>query len=259
MRRFRPEGIVVPMVTPFRKDESLNIRILKRFVDYLVEGGVQALLPLGTSGEFPMLSDLERNEVIEAVVDQSNGRVPVIAGVSAPSTELAKKYAKEAVNIGADAIVATGPYYFTTHKEGLFNHFQKLIEAVDLPLLIYNIPAFVGYNIDADIVLQLVDRNPGRVAGAKVTTYDMSILLSYLQKLRDTTSILTGADALILTALGEGAAGAVIGIANVVPRVCSEMYNDFNNGRLGNAKRTEKRLYPLTQSIGLGDFPSALK
>lgn len=261
MSSFKPQGIIVPMVTPFQvgDSDSLNIQSLRALVDYLVEGGVQGLLPLGTSGEFALLDQSERIQVIEAVVDQANGRIPVIAGVSAPSTKAAVSYAKHAKDVGADAVISTGPYYFTTKESGLSKHFQSIIDAVDIPLLIYNIPGYVGYNIEASFVARLVEKNPESIVGVKVTTYDMKILLEYAAAIGEKISVLTGADALIVPALSHGAQGAVIGIANVIPKECSLLYDNFTHGRIESARTLERTIYPLTQSIGLGTFPSALK
>src|SRR5579875_678285 len=141
------------MVTPFQvgDSDSLNIQSLRALVDYLVEGGVQGLLPLGTSGEFALLDQSERIQVIE--------------GVSAPSTKAAVSYAKHAKDVGADAVISTGPYYFTTKESGLSKHFQSIIDAVDIPLLIYNIPGYVGYNIEASFVARLVEKNPESIVG----------------------------------------------------------------------------------------------
>src|SRR5487761_1463738 len=172
-------GIVVPMVTPFK--------------------GVHGLMPLGTSGEFALMDREERRDVVSTVVKAANHRVPVIAGVSSPGTRDATNLAKDASKAGADVIIATGPYYFKTSAEGLLDHFQTLLENYGgLPLMIYNITYWDGYSIPPKVVQKLAARNPRRVVGVKFTTNDLSEFLDYLRLLRNDMSIMIGADALIL-------------------------------------------------------------
>src|SRR6266581_3358186 len=126
------------MASALTAEETIDEKRTRALVDFLIEGGIDGLFPLGTSGEFALLDREERRTVIRVVVDQTNGRVPVLAGVSDPSLENVLAFAKDAEDAGADAIVATPPYYFTTGDDGLFNHFETIARKSELPLVVYN-------------------------------------------------------------------------------------------------------------------------
>ena len=128
------------MATPLKKDGNIDMAQTKALVDFLLDGGVDGLFPLGTSGEFALLSDVERKTAAETVVDQANGRVPVAIGVSDPCFDKVLRYSMDAKNAGADAIVATPPYYYTVTDEAIYQFYKKLSHESELPLLTYNIP-----------------------------------------------------------------------------------------------------------------------
>jgi 4-hydroxy-tetrahydrodipicolinate synthase len=193
------------------------------------------------------------------VVEVTNRRIPVIAGVSDSGTGNALALAKDAEEVGADHIILTGPYYYKTSDDGLYLHYQTILDAVHLPLLIYNIPTWVGYNIPSSVVRQLVDKNPGRVVGVKFTTNDMSLFLDYVRELRDDLSIFIGSDQLIFAALGIGAAGAIPGSANVFPKETSMIYRSFEEGNLTESKKHQDNIDPFASAMNLGAFPSAVK
>jgi 4-hydroxy-tetrahydrodipicolinate synthase len=254
-------GIIVPMVTPFKREDAsrLDLSALAKLTRYLVDGGIHGLMPLGTSGEFALMDSRERRNVVSMVVKVANHRVPVIAGVSCPGTRDAVNLAKDALQAGADAIIATGPYYYKTSTDGLLHHFQTLLKESDLPLMIYNIPAWVGYNIPAKLVKKLAVENPRRVVGVKFTTGDLAEFLEYIRLLKDDMSIMIGADGLILPALVMGAAGAVVGSGNVLPELTSQICETFKEGNLEKAQELQKKLDPFSQAMNLGTFPAGLK
>jgi 4-hydroxy-tetrahydrodipicolinate synthase len=255
------EGIIVPMVTPFKGTHGLEVDgdALKELTDFLIENGVHGLMPLGTTGEFALLNRAERREVIRIVVERVSGRVPVIAGVSESGTDNTIALAHDAEDAGANTIIATGPYYYKTSLDGLSIHFQSILDAIKLPLMIYNIPAWTGYNIPPVVVKQLVAKNPTRLVGVKFTTNDMTLFLDYLRLLKDDLPIFVGSDALIFAALGLGAAGAVAGCANVLPNEVSSIYNYFVEGKLAQSNELQRQIEPFTQMMNLGTYPAAVK
>src|SRR5947209_7632912 len=133
------EGIIAPMATAITHDEKIDAKTTRTLVDFLIDRGIDGLFPLGTSGEFALFDREERKKVIETVVDQTNGRVPVLAGVSDPSLENVLAFAKDAKDLGADAIVPTPPYYYATGEEGLFNHFETLARKSEVTLVVANL------------------------------------------------------------------------------------------------------------------------
>jgi 4-hydroxy-tetrahydrodipicolinate synthase len=254
-------GIFVPIATCFkgRFGTSLDSQALTRLVNYLIANGVDGIMPLGTSGEFGLLNRTERREVIRTSVETSKGRVPVVAGVSSSGTDNAIRLAKDAEEVRADVVISTGPYYYRTNSEGLLLHFQSIIDEVSLPLMIYNIPSWAGYNIPAEVVEKLADRNPGRIIGVKFTTNDLGEFLSYLRLLRNRMSIMIGSDELIFSALELGAAGAVVGSANVLPRETADIYENFSRGDFEKARSIQAKIDPFTQTMVLGTYPAGVK
>ncbi len=254
-------GIVVPMITPFRGKgmSEVDHEGFEKLSQFLIEGGVNALMVNGTSGEFLMQSFDERKAAVRTVVKAARGRVPVIAGISEASTINAISLGQDAEDAGADAILATGPIYYKTTNDGLFGHYASLLKAVSLPLMIYNIPSWIGYNIPAVLVKKLEERHPGRIYGVKFTTSDLELFLEYLRILKNLVPVTIGADALILSALQLGAAGATVGCANVLPGDTSAIYRLFVKQRYAEAIEAQEKIDGFVQVMGLGTFPASLK
>lgn len=261
MARFVPSGLIVPIVTPFKGTSmsEVDVESFDRLVDYLIEGGVSGLMPLGTSGEFALMNLAEKEAVVRRVVDRTNGRVPVVAGVSEPGTTNAVLLARKVKDIGADAMIATGPFYYKTNDYGLLNHYQMLLEQVELPLMIYNIPAYTGYNIPPSVVKSLADKNQGRVTGVKFTTNDLSLFLEYLRLVGNDMQVMIGADSIFIAALELGAAGGVLGSANVLPRETRGIFDNYSRGNNNEARRLQALIDGFTEVMGIGTYPAAIK
>jgi 4-hydroxy-tetrahydrodipicolinate synthase len=255
--KLKIEGIIAPMATAFAKDGTIDEKTIRVLVDFLVDGGIDGLFPLGTSGEFALLNPEERKLVIQTVVDQANGRVPVLAGVSDPSLSNVLHFAREANDAGADAIVATPPYYFTTGEQGLYDHFERIASKGELPLIVYNIPEWTHLFVPPAVVQRLADKH--LIIGMKYTEYNLLNLLRFIRAAGERISILTGSDAMTFTSLEFGGSGAVIGVANVAPRIASSIFDDFKRGDLGAARQLQEKLLPVIEAIGVGRFPAGLK
>src|SRR5213593_1480970 len=152
------EGIVAPMATALTPDGGIDEKRTRQLVDFLIEGGIDALFPLGTSGEFALLNNDERRTVIQTVVDQANGRVPVLAGVSDTSLANVVAHAKDAKDSGADAGVSTPPYYYTTGEEELVDSFETIASKSDLPLFVYNIPEWTHMYVPPRVIQLLAEK-----------------------------------------------------------------------------------------------------
>jgi 4-hydroxy-tetrahydrodipicolinate synthase len=251
------EGIIVPMGTAFTEDGGIDQQRTRKLVDYLIEGGVDGLFPLGTSGEFALLDRDERKLVMQTVVDQANYRVPVLVGVSDPSLTNVIHFAKDAREAGADAIVATPPYYFTTGESGLYEHFETIASKGELPLFVYNIPEWTHSFVTPGVVQRLVDAR--LIAGMKYTEYNFLNLLRFIRVANGKISILTGSDAMTFTNLEFGGSGGVIGVANVAPKQASSIFDEFKRGNLEAARKAQLKLLPAIEAIGIGRFPAGLK
>jgi len=245
------------MATPLTRDEKIDLKTARTLVDFLIDGGIDGLFPLGTSGEFALFDREDRRKVVETVVDQTNGRVPVLAGVSDPSLENVLAFAKDAEEAGADAIVATPPYYYTTSEDGLFSHFETIARKSGLPLLVYNIPEWTHLFVPPSVVQRLVEKR--LIVGMKYTEYNLLNLLRFLKVAEDRIAIFSGSDAMTLTNLEFGGSGGVIGVANVAPQLASAMFDDFKRGNLEAARRAQSKLLPVIEAISVGRFPAGLK
>ena len=249
------------MVTPFKGKNmgQIDHAALRKLTNFLIDGGVHALMVHGTSGEFLMQDREERKSAIATVVSETKKRVPVIAGISDASTKNAVALGKDAAEAGADAVISTGPIYYKTNDEGLYNHFQGIIDNIDLPLMIYNIPKWVGYDVPKETINKLIDKNPGRLVGVKFTTNDLAQFYEYFRLLGKKTAMMMGADLLIFSALELGAAGAVVGGANVLPREDSDIYENIVRGDGEAARKAQEKTAGFAEKMTLGTYPAALK
>ena len=245
------------MPTPLAKDENVDKAGIRTLVDYLIDGGIDGLFPLGTSGEFALLTREERKTVVETVVDRANGRVPVFAGVSDPSTENIVRFSADAKDAGVDGVIATPPYYYTTTNEALYKHFRLISEKVDLPLMIYNIPEWTHVFVPPEVVERLAEEK--RIVGMKYTEYNLLNLLRFITDVGDKIAIFTGSDAMAYTNLEFGGSGAIIGVANVAPKIAAKVFDGYRSGDFKSARDAQLKLLPLIQAIGVGKFPAGLK
>ncbi len=226
-------------------------------VDFHIAAGIDGLLPLGTSGEFALLGREDRELMVKTVVDHADGRVPVVAGISDPSIENIVQLSSDAKKAGADAVMATPPYYFTTTDEGHYRHFKTISEAIDLPLLIYNIPEWTHSFVNPETVQRLAEEK--LVVGMKYTEYNFLNLVRFLKTSGGKIAIFAGSDAMAYSNLEFGGSGAIIGSANVAPKVASEIFDDYKKGDLEGARGAQERLLPIIMALSVGKYPAALK
>lgn len=245
------------MVTPLAKDGSVDRERTASLVDLLIEGGIDGIFALGTSGEFALLTREERKAVIETVVDRANGRVPVFAGVSDPSYENVVLLSADAKDAGADGAVTTPPYYFTTTNDALYHHFERLAGKIEMPLMLYNIPDWTHVFVPPEVVVPLAEK--GVIVGMKYTEYNLLNLLTFIVSAGDKISVFTGSDAMAYTCLEFGGAGAIAGVANLAPKAASKVFDEYKRGDLASARAAQLELLPLIAAIGVGKFPAGLK
>ncbi|MFX0147446.1 MAG: 4-hydroxy-tetrahydrodipicolinate synthase [Candidatus Hodarchaeota archaeon] len=244
---FRPEGVMVALVTPFNKDESINEEQLRNLVNYLIEQGVNGLVPVGTTGEFVNMTFEERLEIIEIVVDEVNGRIPVIAGTGETGTKLVIDATNKATDIGADAVLIVTPYYLKPKSKGLYDHYFTIAEKTDIPIVLYNIPACTGVELPWTVVEDLVDIE--NIVAIKDSSGDYKYFSAILEKVSDKISVMIGWDENVLGALAGGAAGCILGSANVIPKFWLEIYDHVKNNRLQEAQALQKRVQKLARLL----------
>ena len=237
-------GLTVALITPFRGGE-IDFAALKKLVDWHVEQGTDCLAPVGTTGESPTLDHEEHERVIAAVVEQARGRIKVMPGTGSNATREAIRLTKFAKRAGADGSLQVGPYYNKPTQEGYYRHFAAIAEAVDIPLVLYNIPGRTGSNILPETIVRLA-AIPTIVAVKEATgSLDQA---SHISAACDLT-ILSGDDSLTLPLMSVGGRGVVSVVANVVPRDLKALVSAYDAGRTADALQWHRRLFTLSRDL----------
>lgn len=238
-REIKIKGIIPPILTPFYEDESVNFDELRNQVNRMIDAGVHGLFPFGTNGEAYALSNDEKIEILKVVVDEAKGRVPVYAGTGCITTKDTVELSKRAKEAGADILSIITPYFAAISQDELYNHYREVCEAVDIPVVLYNIPMRTGCNINPETVVRLAKDCPN-VVGAKDSSGNWDNLNAYIQDTKELgLSILSGNDGLILKALNAGAVGGIAGCANVYPKNMVAIYENFVKGDMEGAQRAQ--------------------
>ncbi len=248
-------GVTVALVTPFR-DGEIDFSELNRLVDWHVEQGTDCLSPVGTTGESPTLDHDEHERVIAAVVERAAGRIRVLAGTGSNSTREAIRLTRFARRAGADGALMVGPYYNKPTQEGYYRHFATVAEAVEVPIVLYNIPGRTGSNILPETVARLAEIPC--IVGIKEATgsLDQASQIAALCNL----TILSGDDSLTLPLMSIGGRGVVSVVANIVPRDVKALVAAFDAGRVGEAQAWHRRLFPLCRDmLGVATNPIPIK
>jgi 1-pyrroline dehydrogenase/4-hydroxy-tetrahydrodipicolinate synthase len=251
-------GVLTALATPFTADGSLDVARLRAVVDRSIDGGVHGVVACGSTGEFTALSSDERRLVVETVVDQAAGRVPVIAQTGATSTAEAIALSRHAQSVGADVIMPVAPYYEALSVEETLTYFRAVAGSVDIPVMLYNLPMATGVDLHPDTVGALA-REVGNIRYIKNTTVDMAQSAQLIHNHGDVLSTFVGWDSLLLSALAEGAAGVMAGTANVVPSELVAVYDAVSAGDLDGARKNWAQIYPLIEAIMAQPFIAAVK
>jgi 4-hydroxy-tetrahydrodipicolinate synthase len=248
-------GLSVALITPFR-DGQVDFPALLRLVDWHVEQGTDCLVPTGTTGESPTLDHEEHERVIAAVTERAAGRIKVMAGTGSNSTREAVRLTRFAAKAGADGALMVGPYYNKPTQEGYYRHFAAVAEAVDLPIVLYNIPGRTGSNILPETMARLAKLGP--IVAVKEST-GLLDQASQIAALCDLT-ILSGDDSLTLPLMSIGGRGVVSVVGNIVPRDMKAMIGAFQTGKLEEAQRWHRKLFPLCRDLlGASTNPIPIK
>lgn len=252
------KGIIPAMVTPFDQEEALNEEALHQLVNYLIEGGVHGLFPIGSQGEFYALTAEEKQRVWQIVVEAAAGRAPVYAGTTAITTREVIALNKVAERAGVDAVSVMTPFFINPNQEELYQHYTAIADATRLPVILYSNPGRTGgLNLSVDLVARLAE-HPNIVA-IKDSSGDFSLTAEYIRCTGDDFTVLLGRDTLIYAGLLHGAKGAIAATANVVPALVVEIYQAFIEGGFRRALEAQNRLAPLRHAFGLGTFPVVVK
>lgn len=236
-------GTYTALPTPFSADGSIDEPRLTRLVDFQIDGGVEGLVPCGTTGESATLSAAEQLRVIELVMTRADARVVVLAGVGGNATERVLEQAREVEALGVDGILSVVPYYNKPTQEGLYQHFSRLADAVEVPVILYNDPGRTSSNLVPSTVLRLSTH--GNIAGIKEASGSLPQAMEILTERPHGFRVLSGEDNLTLPLLALGADGVVSVVANEVPVLMSRMVRDALEGRWEEARDVHYRLLGL--------------
>lgn len=238
-------GVTVAIVTPFKRDESVDYDRLRKLVDDHVADGTDCLAPVGTTGESPTLDHEEHKKVIEVVTTHAAGRIKVMAGTGSNATKEALELTRFAKSVGADGALLVGPYYNKPTQEGYRRHFLAIADAVDLPQVIYNIPGRTASAIAPETICQLGE-HPNIVAVKEATgSMDVSSLILGGSNL----TVLSGDDSLTLPILSIGGGGVVSVVGNIVPKDLLALVKAFEEGRIADAQKAHHKLFALCKSL----------
>lgn len=257
-RKLLFRGTATALVTPFKKDGSVDEPALRELVEFQIKGGVEGLVPVGSTGEGATLSETEQAFVIETVVDQTKGRVPVIGGASSNSTVKAVTLAKQVKQSGADAILTVAPFYNKPPQDGIVQHFNAIADAVDIPIVIYNVPGRTASNIEAKTALKLAENIP-HCAGIKEASANFGQIMEILHHRPEGFGVWSGDDNLTLPLIALGADGIISVISNEVPKRFSDMVRAALKGKWEKARDLHYKLLHLMNANFIESNPIPAK
>jgi len=252
------EGAYTAMVTPFDEKGEIDEDGLRENVRFQIENGIHGLLPVGTTGECATLSYEEHNRVVEIVVDAAKGKVPVLAGTGSNSTWEALMLTKHAKEIGADGALLVVPYYNKPTQRGLYAHFRKIAEEVDLPQVIYNIPSRTGVNLLPETMGKLAKLK--NIVGVKEATGDMKQVKRIIELTKGQDFVVTsGNDSDTLAIMKLGGVGVISVASNLVPRKVAGLVESFRSGDVKTAEKINEELAPLFKALFIETNPGPVK
>lgn len=261
MKDVKIQGIIPPIITPMNEDESINVDELRRQVDRQIEGGVHGLFCFGTNGEGYILSGPEKELVLRTVIEQCNGRIPVYAGTGCVSTSETIEQSRMAQDLGADVLSIITPSFAAASQNELYEHYKAVAEAVDMPIVLYNIPARTGNALAPATVARLAQID--NIVGAKDSSGNFSNILAYIdagkEKATGNFSMLSGNDQLIIWNLLAGGTGGIAGCANVYPHVMASIYDLFMEGKIEEAKAANASIQSFRNCFKYGNPNTIVK
>ncbi|MGD0978887.1 MAG: 4-hydroxy-tetrahydrodipicolinate synthase [Candidatus Bathyarchaeia archaeon] len=245
---YKPEGILPALVTPFTDDgKAVDEQRLRTLVNHCIELRVHGVVPCGTTGEFVNLTDEEKKRVIKIVVDEVNGRIPVIAGTGASGTDEAVEMTKYAKDVGATAALVVSPFYLKPADRGIYEHYYTIANKVDLPIILYNIPQCTGLPIPWQMVEDLAQIP--NIVGVKDSSGQLSFILAVLEKVRDKINVLCGHDEVVVAALAAGCSGAILASANIIPDIWIQIYDHVKKDELQEARELQYKVQKIARII----------
>lgn len=251
-------GVAPALVTPFTSDDRIDEDAFRRLIDRQIEGGVSALVVLGTTGENPTVTEAERRQIVDWAVETTDGRVPVIVGTGTNNTDESVAFSEAAIGAGADGLLVVGPYYNKPSQAGFTAHVETIADAADAPIILYNVPSRTSFNIAPETTLHLAEEVP-HVAGIKEASGEIDQLSDLLVHRPDDFGVYSGDDEMTLPLLAMGGDGAVSVISNVLPEPFCELVDAGLNGDFETARERHTDLLSAMRACFLETNPIPIK
>ncbi|RLI86742.1 MAG: 4-hydroxy-tetrahydrodipicolinate synthase [Candidatus Altiarchaeales archaeon] len=251
------KGLFTAIITPFDKEGGLDEEGLRSNIDFQIEQGVDGIVPVGTTGESATLSEEEHKKVVEISIDQVNGRILVLAGTGSNNTSEAIDYTKHAKDAGADAALMITPYYNKPTQEGIYQHYKKVAEEVDIPIILYTVPSRTMVNIEPETTKRLSEIS--NIIGIKDASGNLNQVSREIMLCGDDFAVLSGDDSLNLPLISLGGKGAISVASNIVPREMGDLVRSALNGNLERARELHYKLYPLCKILFIETNPAPVK
>lgn len=250
-------GCGTALVTPFAADGSLDETALRAFVRWQVEEGIHFVVPCGSTGEAATMTSDEHRRVVEITVEEVNGRVPVVAGAGSNDTKKAIALSKEMRAAGATHLLHTSPMYNKPPQRGIAAHYHAIADAVDLPLVVYNVPGRTGSNVEAATTLELAEHH--NITAVKEASGNLGQIAEIIRNKPDNFTVLSGDDALTLAVMAEGGDGVVSVTSNVVPKLAAQVIELWDSGDIKGARDVAHRLAAWTSAAFVESNPLPAK
>lgn len=256
--RYNAGEVITAMITPFKEDLSVDYPALEKLINHLIKNGTDAILVAGTTGETPTLSHEEEEEIFAFVKKVVNGRVKIILGAGSNSTETAVKSSIQAKKLGADAILSVVPYYNKPSQKGMYEHFSSIAKAVDLPIILYNIPGRTGVNMQPATIAKLAHEFKNIVA-VKQSNSDLDLISDIKSLCPADFAVYSGDDSLTLPMMSLGAHGVISVASHIAGIEIKKMVTAFKQGRNEEALKLHLKLYPLFRKLFMAPNPVPVK
>ncbi len=256
MKKFRGTGVAI--VTPFKNDSSIDFAALGRIIDHVIEGGVNYIVAMGTTGEAPTLTKDEKQAILTYVTESVNNRVPVMAGIGGNNTQEIINCIRELDLTGVDGILSVAPYYNKPGQRGLLQHFKAIATCSPLPVIIYNVPGRTGSNISSETTLELAHECEN-IIGIKEASGDMAQIMRIIKGKPENFLVISGDDMLTIPVIASGGSGVISVLANAWPAECSEMVNNALKNNFKQAREIHFRFLEVIELLFADGNPSGIK
>lgn len=252
------QGAAPALVTPFTREDEVDEPAFRRLIDRQIEGGVRALVVLGTTGENPTVTRYERRRLVDCAIEQTDGRVPVIVGTGTNNTEASIAFSREAEQAGADGLLVVGPYYNKPSQRGFRYHVEAIAGATDRPIILYNVPGRTGFNIQPDTVLALAEDVPA-VRGVKEASGDLAQISDIMRRRPASLAVYAGDDEMTFPVLALGGEGVVSVISNAIPEAFCTLVQTGLEGDIDTARQHHFALLSAMRACFFESNPVPIK